>query len=355
MWLIIMCMIGSAMCWSAEPSYPPQDDAETQQVEAIVHGGGMSVRAGPSIQGEVGIGGGTAMPAWAAKSLPNQEVTLLLPFGANMFQGYFTNTRPSGLGARYVIMPGDGIAVKVWGTRSFEGTQVVDHQGNIFIPEVGPITVAGLAHRQLNEVVRRRLRESYPTGVDVYTNLLSAQPLSVYVSGFVNKPGYYAGGPADSVLSFIDRAGGIVNQRGSYRCIKIMRRNRQVAVLDLYMFLLSGILPEFRLEENDVILVQERGPSVAVLGDIRQQARYEFPPSQLISPGISSFSGRFSGAELMLMASPVESVSHVLVSGIRESGPFNLYLTKEDFSGFMLADNDVVEFVTDRQSDGILV
>ena len=335
----------------------PNGDADSRTTaESVVGGGSAPSRPAVLVGGE--IGGGTevsAPPAWAARRMPQSVVTQLPPFGVNLFQGNFTNTRPDGLSPGYRIIPGDQITIRLWGTQNHESSQVVDHQGNIFLPEVGPIAVGGVEHGRLNDLVRRRVREIYPSGVEVYTNLLTAQPLSVYVSGFVSKPGRYAGGPDDSVLAFIDRAGGIIGQRGSYRGIKVMRGRNEVASVDLYDFLLRGILPADSLEEGDVILVGERGPSVAVLGDIRQPARYEFPPVPYPGPDQAPFSGSFSGAELVRLASPLDSVTHVAVAGARAGRPFNVYLVRTDFSAFMLSDNDVVEFLSDRQAEDIMV
>lgn len=76
-------------------------------------------------------------------------------------------------------------------------------------------------------------------------------------------------------MSYLDRAGGITPERGSYRHIKVMRGKSLIGTVDLYDFALRGEMPSIRLKDGDVILVDERGSSVAALGLLRQQARYD--------------------------------------------------------------------------------
>ena len=63
----------------------------------------------------------------------------LQPFGANLFMGNFLRSREDGLNPDYVIMPGDHVNMNVWGALNVSNVFVVDGQGNIFLPEIGPI------------------------------------------------------------------------------------------------------------------------------------------------------------------------------------------------------------------------
>ena len=66
-----------------------------------------------------------------------------------------------------------------------------------------------LEELELSDVVRAKIKETYINSFQVYTNLVTAQPVLVYVTGAVNHPGRYAGLPSDSVLFFLDLAGGV--------------------------------------------------------------------------------------------------------------------------------------------------
>ncbi len=282
-----------------------------------------------------------APPAWAQNPMAPMASTVLMPFGANLFHGNFAGTYSDGMTGDYVIMPGDRIAVRVWGAKIYDDVLAVDQQGNIFLPEIGPVQVAGLRQASLQSAVKSRLASVFTSNVDIYVNLLSSQPVAVYVTGFVNQPGRYAGGPMDSVMSFLDRAGGIIPSRGSFRKISVMRGSRAVASLDLYGFALNGQIPNIRLRDGDVILVGERGTSVTAYGMIRQEARYEFI-------------GAATGGQLIKYSRPLAHATHVSVSGIRSGKSFHQYVTLDQFAQMRLFDGDSVEFVTDARGRTIM-
>lgn len=285
----------------------------------------------------------TAPPAWAQTEFRTATSISLQPFASNLFEGRFASTFSDTASNDYVLAPGDRIVIRVWGVRAYDDVLVVDQQGNIFIPEVGPVHVGGLTNSQLLSTVRGAISRVYTNNVQVYVNLQSAQPVAVYVTGFVNHPGRYAGGSIDSVLSFVDRAGGIDPARGSYRHIEIIRGGKSIAKLDLYLFALQGKVPQLRLKNGDVILVNEKGVSVSAYGLLREEAQYEFS-----KPAAAKGSG------LIELASPLKNVSHVSVTGTRNKAPFNKYFSIEAFKDFKLADGDIVEFVADKPGETIM-
>ncbi len=282
-----------------------------------------------------------APPAWAQNPMQPMASMVLAPFGANLFHGNFAGTYSDGMTGDYIIMPGDRIAVRVWGAKTYDDVLSVDQQGNVFLPEIGPVQVAGLRQASLQSAVAGRLASVFTSNVNIYVNLLSSQPVAVYVTGFVNQPGRYAGGPMDSVMSFLDRAGGITPNRGSFRKVQVKRRGSLVASLDLYDFALNGNMPSIRLKDGDVILVGERGPSVAAFGMIRQEARYEF-------------SGAASGAQLIKYGRPLSHATHVSVSGMRGGKSFHQYVPLSAFTQMRLFDGDSVEFVADARGRTIM-
>ena len=285
-----------------------------------------------------------APPAYAQMPYEHDLISTLKPYGADLFLGNFAGTWQSGIQPKYAVQPGDRIMVRLWGAVTFDGVVVVDQQGNIFIPEVGPINVEGVSNAALQSTVRNQINEVFTQNVEAYVDLLSTQPVAVFVTGNVIRPGHYAGGPDDSVLYFLDRAGGIAADSGSYRNIVIKRGRRQIATVDLYDFLVNGNLPSIALQNGDVILVGKRGAGVAALGLIRQQARFEFGKSK----------GN-TGKSLIAMAQPQPGATHVSITGTRNGQNFNTYMSIEQFASFALRDEDVVEFHADRPGSTIMV
>ena len=117
------------------------------------------------------------------------------PYGAELFQGKFAQGFFDGLDDDYLIMLATGYALQLWGAQSFDGILEVDARGNLFLPEIGPVRVEGLAHAKLENAIQEKVRSVFTRNVEVYVNLLKPQPVAVFVSGFVAQPGRYAGGP----------------------------------------------------------------------------------------------------------------------------------------------------------------
>lgn len=265
------------------------------------------------------------------------------PFGSELFSGGFRGTRADGLNPDYRILPGDQVTLRVWGAVDIDRVLPVDAQGNIFIPSIGPVQVQGVSHSQLDSIVRNAVRKVYPDNVYVYTNLQGVQPVAVFVTGFVNKPGRYAGVPSDSVLYFLDQASGIDEDQGSYRRIRLLRDGETIAEMDLYDFLLEGKLAHAQLQNGDTILVERRGAQIAVHGEVGRTYFYELNDDVLY------------GDTLMQLAQLDAGVSHALVRGQRANGPYANYQPLESFAAQNIANGDEVVFVADRHADTIVV
>mgnify|MGYP001030199547 FL=1 len=274
---------------------------------------------------------------------PQEQQSEIPPFGAELFTGGFRGPRALGLNPSYRILPGDQITLRVWGAVEFERVLVVDAQGNVFVPYVGPVHVEGVSHGELDAKVKAAIKQVFPDNVSVYTNLQGVQPVAVFVTGYVKKPGRYAGNPSDSLLYFLDQASGIDQASGSYRRIRILRDGGTIAEVDLYDFLVSGKLPRPQFQDGDTIVVERRGPVVTVSGDVAQAYRFELDQDAKL------------GHELIEMVQLKPGVSHVLLRGVREDGPFSKYLSLHAFRDDMLKGGDEVLFSIDQRSDVIVV
>lgn len=263
------------------------------------------------------------------------KTNLAPPFGANLFSGKFSAQQNNGLDPNYIITPGDTVSLHIWGAIQADETTSVDAQGNIFLPEIGAVKVAGSPASNLPNLVRGKLRSVYKDGVDVYVNLVTATPINVFVTGYVKNPGQYAGMQTDSVLSFLHKSGGILENQGSYRDIRIMRNSRPIGSVDLYAFLRWGQLPQISFQSGDTILVNQQKSTINVAGDARGSYRFELKePSGL-------------GRELITMARPNPSVTNVALTGSRNRVPWSVYLGLGKFSTTVLRDGDSVRFTTD--------
>lgn len=270
----------------------------------------------------------------------NDEVQ---PFGSDLFSGGFRGMRADGLNPQYRLVPGDQVTVRLWGAVEMQRVLPVDAQGNIFLPSVGPVQVQGTTNSGLNKTVKEAIQAVYPDNVQVYTNLQGVQPVAVFVTGYVEHPGRYAGTPTDSLLYFLDQAGGIDPDLGSYRHIRVLRQGQEVIEADLYDFILNGGLAQVQFQDGDTIVVDERGGSVVVSGDVQRPYRYEFDGAQI------------SGADLLKLARLKPDVSHVLLRGPRLKGPVSAYYDLAQFAEVSVQRGDELLFSADRRDNTIVV
>lgn len=196
-------------------------------------------------------------------------------FGDWLFNGGFVDTSFSGINPEYRIAQGDKLLVQLWGGLDYQQTVVVDPQGNVFIPRVGPVKVLGVQNKELNDVVLRSIKRVYKANVEAYVALASSQTVKVFVSGMVSQPGIYEGQSADSVLRYIDKAGGIKPELGSYRQIAVKRHGGTIANIDLYRFIEFGEMANVQLQDGDLIFVGTRLGLVDVEGEVGFEGAYE--------------------------------------------------------------------------------
>jgi len=265
------------------------------------------------------------------------------PFGSRLFTGNFLRTRQDGLNADYLVMPGDRIQVNTWGALEISTILLVDAQGNVFLPNVGPIQVAGTKNADLTAKVKAGLSRVYARNFEVYTNLLSAKPVAVFVTGGVKRPGRYAGVPSDSVLFFLEEAGGIDPRLGSYRNLTVLRGDQTLASIDLYEFLLKGTLPSVQFKDGDTVLVNPRGPVIEMRGEVTLPATLEFKP------------GPVSGAEALSVVPGIARATQVTIEGIRSGVPISRTLSVVGFRTFTLQDGDSITLRGDGRAGTILV
>lgn len=269
---------------------------------------------------------------------PQQKAMANPPFAANLFLGGFESERTTGLNDNYLVAPGDKISIWLWGAINYSDVSTVDNQGNIFIPNIGPIRVANTPAGTVNQTVSSKIRQVYTNDVNVYVNLLTSTPVAVYVSGPILRPGQYAGLASDSVLYYLKRAGGIDFQRGSFRKIDVIRDNEVIATADLYAFFRNGKLPKISFKDGDTILVRPIGNTIVVETGARNSFTFEFSDEELTGEVVNYF------------ARPGEFASHASVAGVRDNKQFARYLSLTDFESLPLKAGDTVEYVSDNEA-----
>jgi protein involved in polysaccharide export with SLBB domain len=256
-------------------------------------------------------------------------------FGAALFTGQQQSSSEAP-NPNYVLAPGDRVSVRAWGAVESELVGVIDPAGNLFLPNIGPVRVAGVRVGDLQAVVEGEVRKVYTSQVQVYATVLSTQRIGLFVTGFVRAPGRYAGVASDSILDFLVRAGGVDPGRGSFREIAVTRSGGTIASIDLYRFLLQGQIPQIRLQEGDTIIVGRQRAMIGADGAVRNNYLFE-----------STSRANLSGRELIELARPLPAATNAVVRGVRSSQPFSRYMTITELARQTLLDQDTVTFVAD--------
>ena len=264
-------------------------------------------------------------------------------FGANLFSGSFARQGATQFNPDYAIAVGDQIQVRLWGAFDFDAPLTVDPQGNIFIPHLGPVRVLGVRNQDLQQLVGSALARVFRSNVNSYASLAAAQPVRIFVGGNVQRPGLYSGTSMDSLLHYLDQAGGIDPDRGTFLAVQVKRGTAVRATVNLYDFLLRGVMPSIQLADGDVVFVPPRQHTVRALGLAENAKRFEFPI------------GERSVDDLAALAKPLPSATHVRV--VRNTGALKNveYYSLGDASRVPLLSGDEVEFTADKKPGTITV
>ncbi len=314
---------------SGNVSTIPQLLNSTDPITEQRRGQATAAEGGPVAVGPIGDPTRPAGPATAV-------------FGASLF----TRTVTSPLDTpnpNYILAPGDRVSISTWGFVEASSVGIIDPDGNVFLPQIGPVRLAGTRAGDVQRVVEAEVRRVYSQQVQVYATVLNTGQLGVFVTGFVRQPGRHIGAAADSVLDFLTRAGGVDPGRGSFRDITLNRGGRPVARIDLYRFLQTGELPRVSLQQGDTIVVGSQGAMVGVDGAVRNNFLFEV-------------SGRaMPGTEVIRLAAPLPSATNAVIRGTRGGQPYARYATVRELSAIQLLDQDVVSFITDAPAPTVRV
>ena len=226
---------------------------------------------------------------------------LLQRFGADVFINGSGNAEELPIdmpaGPDYVLGPGDGINIELWGGISQRLQRVVDREGRVALPEVGSVQVAGRnlgdVQRQIQAVLRTQFRD-----VQADVSLSRLRTVRAYVVGDVERPGAYDISSLSTPLNALLMAGG-PTARGSLRTLKHYRGSQLIQTVDVYDLILHGIRSDVqRIEPGDTILVPPIGPQVTVTGMVRRPAIYELNGENNLSEALELAGGVLSSGTL---------------------------------------------------------
>ncbi len=178
------------------------------------------------------------------------------------------------VGPDYVVGPGDGLSIDMWGGVSQKLLRVIDREGRLALPEVGAVEVSGKSLGEVQHLVQTVLRGQFRNvGADV--SLARLRTVRVYVVGDVERPGAYDVSSLSTPLNALYLAGGPTSD-GSLRILEHYRGTQLVEKVDLYDLLLHGTRADMqRIQPGDTLRVPPLSDQVTVEGMVRRPAIYE--------------------------------------------------------------------------------
>ncbi len=220
-------------------------------------------------------------------------------YGYNLFERVPTTFAPVDripVTDDYVIGPGDEVLIRAWGQIDMDGRLVVDRGGEIFLPKVGTLSVAGLRYQQLPEYLRTAIGRVF-RNFDLTVNLGQLRSLQVFVVGQARRPGSYTVSSLSTLVNALFVSGG-PSSSGSMRHIQLKRNNLVVTEFDIYDLLLKGDKSkDTRLLSGDVIYIPPCGPSMAIAGSVNVPAIYELRDGTTLAGAIEMAGGLATTAD----------------------------------------------------------
>lgn len=224
----------------------------------------------------------------------------LKPFGYLIFAGQPTTFAPvnnAPVPGNYRIGAGDTVLVQLFGQESVNHTLVVNREGRITIPRLGPLTVAGLSYDELKELIRNQVNTRM-IGMQAAVSMGELRSMQIFVLGEAYQPGAFTVSSLTTISQALMASGG-VSDIASLRNVQLKRAGETIVEFDLYDLLINGDASADRiLQPGDAVFIPSRGPMVAVKGEVVRPALYELKANETLADAIRFAGGPAAAAHL---------------------------------------------------------
>ena len=196
----------------------------------------------------------------------------------------------------YIIGPGDGLQITIWGQLEANLRVTVDRSGQVYIPRVGQISVAGVHYSDLEQHLKTEISKVF-RNFNVTVNVERLRSIQVLVVGNARYPGTYTISSLSTLVNAIFASGGPTPQ-GSLRHIQVRRDGATMTDFDFYDLLIKGDKSkDVRLQPGDVLYIPPMGPLAAISGSVNTPAIYELKGNSTLSDLIEIAGGLSSLAD----------------------------------------------------------
>jgi protein involved in polysaccharide export with SLBB domain len=196
----------------------------------------------------------------------------------------------------YIIGPGDELQIRIWGQLEADLRTTVDRSGQIYIPRVGQISVAGVHYGELEPYLKNDISKIF-RNFNITVNVGQLRSIQILVVGNARYPGTYTISSLSTLVNAIFASGGPTPQ-GSLRHIQVRRDGATITDFDFYDLLIKGDKSkDVRLQPGDVLYIPPVGPLAAISGSVNTPAIYELKGASTLNELIEIAGGLSSLAD----------------------------------------------------------
>jgi protein involved in polysaccharide export with SLBB domain len=256
---------------------------------------------------------GRAVPPQPPNAFQNfvfATVGQMLPiYGARLFNAQPTSFGPIDHGpvpGETIIGTDDELRIRIWGQVNFSANLRVSREGEIYIPKVGAVHVAGLPFSGIAGHLRAQMERVY-RNFELSVDLGDIHTIQIYAAGMARQPGEYTVSALSTLVDAVFGSGG-PSSAGSMRHVELKRAGRVVTDFDLYALLVKGDKAgDVQLQPGDVLYIPPAGPQVALIGSVRQPGIYELRGAESIGQLLDDAGGMTAiAAEAKLSVDRIE-------------------------------------------------
>ena len=172
-----------------------------------------------------------------------------------------------------VIGPGDDLEITVYGAPDLSGHTRVSANGNISMPLIGYVRIAGLSSSEAEAAIETQLRQN---------NVVNAPQVSIYVkeygssgisvAGEVAKPGFYSALGPHRLFDVLQAAGGTTDKAAN-RVMISHRDQKDATTVYISKDPAEMAVSNVELQPGDTVVVPKAG-IVYVLGEVTRPGGY---------------------------------------------------------------------------------
>ncbi len=198
----------------------------------------------------------------------------------------------------YILGPDDEINISIYGYQEAKYNLTVSPEGDINIPYVGIVYVAGLAIEQASAKIKSKLASAGYSNIRTGLTKVNVavgriRSIKVTVLGEVRTPGGYNLSSLATAFNALYLSGG-PNEIGSMRKIEIIRNGKVISRLDIYDILVKGDRSgDINLRDQDIIRVPTYDVRVSIAGQVKRTGLFEIMPNETFQD-LLNFAGGFS-------------------------------------------------------------